>query len=165
MRLTIVIPTVGRPELLRAIHSIKAQTIPTQGIVLYDDKHRGAGPTRNLALKRVTTRWVGFCDDDDELDEHYHEWLDEAYEGYDLVIFRMKNSPNGAVPYTTDLKDLKYNEVGISYALKTKLARKYPFSNIIGEDYDQIQRIIEHGYKAKIVYKVAYYLNGRHGTD
>ena len=76
MRLTIVIATIGRPELMRAINSVKAQTVPTQMVVETDIDRRGAGPTRNLALKRVTSPWVGFCDDDDELDEHYHEWLD-----------------------------------------------------------------------------------------
>lgn len=165
MRLTIVIPTIGRPELERAIDSVQNQTVDTQILVETDERRRGAGPTRNLALKRVTSPWVGFCDDDDELDENYHKWLDEACEGFDVVIFKMKNQPNGGIPYTTNVDELRYNEVGMSYALKTDLARKYPFKNMIGEDFDQLQRIIKDGHKVKVVDKVAYYLHGRNGTN
>jgi glycosyltransferase involved in cell wall biosynthesis len=162
---TIVVPTIGRREWQRALDSIESQTIPTQWILQPDSgpKGKGAGPTRNLALKRVTTEWVGFCDDDDFLDPHYHEWLIEESPGFDMVIFKMKNSPTGAVPYTTNVDELKYNEVGISFALKTELALKFPFENMIGEDYELIMRVKESGAKIKISERIAYFIGSVNG--
>jgi len=131
---------------------------------MIDNNNIGAGPTRNLAMDKVRTDWVGFCDDDDELDEHYHEWLKD-YKNYDVVVFRMKNSPNGAIPESNSVEHLEYNKVGISFALKTSLARKYPFKNMQGEDYDLLIRLVEAGCKVKIVDHVAYYLHGKNGTN
>lgn len=70
MSITVVIPTIeGRFESLqRAIRSAKAQTLPPADVVVALDEHRvGAAATRNRALQHITTEWVAFLDDDDEL--------------------------------------------------------------------------------------------------
>lgn len=67
--ITVVIPTInGREALLRrAVQSVQNQTLPTNLIVELDDDRQGAAYTRNKALKRVTSTWTVFLDDDDEL--------------------------------------------------------------------------------------------------
>jgi hypothetical protein len=67
---TIVIPTIhGREDLLaRALASVADQhTPPGDVIVQVDEAREGAAQTRNRALERVTTPWVAWLDDDDEL--------------------------------------------------------------------------------------------------
>lgn len=67
---TVVIPTIeGREELLRrAEASVKAQQVqPGFYTIQYDVERRGAAWARNQALTRVTTDWVAWLDDDDEL--------------------------------------------------------------------------------------------------
>lgn len=155
--LTIVIPSI-RPDWQRAVESVTNQTIPTIYILEPDRQRIGAGPTRNKAIKKVETEWVGFCDDDDYLDPHYHEWLVEESPGFDVVIFRMKNSPNGAVPISRELDKLKYNEVGMSFAMLTGIALSYPFKNIIGEDYELLMRLKEDGFRIKISERIAYFI-------
>lgn len=159
--LTIIIPTIMRPTLDRAIQSVEDQTIRTNYIIVGDVNRIGPGLTRNSAVKEVHTSWVGFLDDDDYLDEHYHEWLQKEKDGYDVVVFRMKNSPlvEEAIPKSTNVDDLEYNQVGISFALRTKLAALYPFSNKVpGEDHELLMRLKKDGYKIKISDKVAYYI-------
>lgn len=98
MSVTVLIPTIpGRyQELQRAVASAKAQTYTGDGrILLQLDKDReGAAATRNRALEQVTTEWVAFLDDDDELyPDHLKLCLrraafskaDVVYPGYDTV--------------------------------------------------------------------------------
>lgn len=66
----VVIPTIpGREQLLaRARASVDAQRLqPRQVITEYDVNRTGAAATRNRALEKVTTKWVAWLDDDDEL--------------------------------------------------------------------------------------------------
>lgn len=88
---SVVIPTRGRPDLLvRAIHSVFAQTIADLEVIVIvdgedlatvdrleriaDDRLRyrvnpqsiGSGASRNLGAKDAVGDWIGFLDDDDE---------------------------------------------------------------------------------------------------
>lgn len=156
--LTIIIPTIGRKTLERAIHSVEHQTIETELEVELDINHEGQAVVRNRMIKDCTTKWVGFCDDDDWLDPHYHEWLDEATIGVDMIIFYMQHGNGLIIPGHTDVDRLKYNWVGISFALRTKVAKQFPFESMIGEDFDLIKRVKNAGYRIKIVPKVAYFI-------
>lgn len=65
-----VIPTIpGREDLLdRALSSVRGQLACDPDIVVVCDVDRdGAATTRNRGLARVTTPWVAWLDDDDEL--------------------------------------------------------------------------------------------------
>jgi len=67
--LTLVTPVSGyhRQIVQRAIDSVKAQTIPCEHIIVYDDEAKGAGWARNVGLAQVNTEFTAFLDADDEL--------------------------------------------------------------------------------------------------
>lgn len=74
---TVLIPhiPIRINELGRAIRSVSAQTRQPDAIVIVPDpEHTGSAATRNRGLKSVTTDFVAFVDDDDELLPHH---LDE----------------------------------------------------------------------------------------
>lgn len=98
--ITVVIPVIpprtgpsGTYE--RAVRSVQAQTRPPAKILVELDVDRtGAAATRNRLLERVTTEWVAFLDDDDELyPDHLRLLLrfarltraDVVYPGYDTT--------------------------------------------------------------------------------
>jgi len=88
---TIVIPTIpGREHLLaRAVASVGAQTQPPHEVIVQLDSDRqGAAATRNAALRRVETAFVGWLDDDDSfLPDHIQAMMDGQNEsGADLVF-------------------------------------------------------------------------------
>ncbi|MFS0868186.1 glycosyltransferase [Microbacterium sp. 179-B 1A2 NHS] len=87
MRATAIIPTIGRPELRRAVESVTQQSVQVDVLVtldrpekgaevramLHDYPHRlvltsgniGGGAARNLGVARSATEVVAFLDDDD----------------------------------------------------------------------------------------------------
>ena len=157
MSLSIIVPTINRESLLHTINSVKAQTIPTEILVEWDENHIGAGPMRNQMIQKVKTTWVGFCDDDDWLDPHYHEWL-RKIRGADMVIFQMQRPEGMILPGHTDIDRLAYNWVGVSFAMRTAVALKYPFKNMLGEDFDLIQRAVKAGLRLEIDPRVGYFV-------
>lgn len=83
--ITVVIPTIPprRAMLKRAIDSVLEQTMPPAAIAIAVDFDRlGAAVTRQRALDTVTTRWVAFLDDDDELKPRHLEALFSATVDY-----------------------------------------------------------------------------------
>lgn len=76
--ITVVICTIdGRTELLqRALRTVTTQTLSPETIVVsYDHDRLGHAGNRNKAMEKVTTEWVAFLDDDDELLPHHLETL------------------------------------------------------------------------------------------
>ena len=76
--ITVVIPTIpGREDLfLRALISVHNQTLaPEDIIVINDTKRHGAAWSRNEGVKSVTTKWIAFLDDDDEMLPRHLETL------------------------------------------------------------------------------------------
>lgn len=94
---TVVIPTIApRRDLLnRAVASVLDQDHPHVDVLIVPDRHHeGASATRNRGLASVTTEWVAFLDDDDELMPHHVRHLlsacrehaaDVAWGWYDVV--------------------------------------------------------------------------------
>jgi glycosyltransferase involved in cell wall biosynthesis len=67
---TVVMPHIPprQFELTRAIASVAAQTKHPDDVIIATDRHgAGSAATRNRALYHVSTTWVAFLDDDDEL--------------------------------------------------------------------------------------------------
>jgi glycosyltransferase involved in cell wall biosynthesis len=92
---TVVIPTIsGREDLLaRARRSVEAQTLPPHEVIIVADRDgKGAWWARNAGAARVTTTWLAWLDDDDELGERHLEVLLAAAErsGVDLVYSCME---------------------------------------------------------------------------
>ncbi len=100
---SVVIPTVLRPELYRALDSVRRQTFTGEvqvvvvldlpgdvdvgrlrnfladgDVVVFTGGGRGAGYARNLGVQAAEGRWVAFLDDDDE-------WLAEKLESQLLL--------------------------------------------------------------------------------
>lgn len=166
--ISVVIPTTdagahrfggGKPNLKRAIKS--CGDLPT--IVEQDPNRTGAGPTRNRAIERVDTDWVGFLDDDDYLTEDYYDRFREeltAHPEADVIIFRMNHAIMGLVPR---IPEIVLGNVGISYCLKTELAKKHPFIKEdppkgLHEDFQNLVDLSEAGanivFSKHMVYKV-----------
>lgn len=73
-KITCLTPTIPPRTLLlaRARRSVAEQKRPADNhVIAVDWTGDGPGATRNIALDRVTTEWVAFIDDDDELLPHH----------------------------------------------------------------------------------------------
>jgi glycosyltransferase involved in cell wall biosynthesis len=151
--LSIAIPTLpGRKPLLKeAIASLNGLPYEVE-----KDKHKtGAGKSRNRAVSRIKTEWVGFLDDDDEATPDYEERFREVLKDNpdaDCIIFRMK-FPDGRILPKVPL--VEWGNVGIAFAVKTELIKKYPFVKgsdgfRLNEDYLALKKLKENG--AKIVF-------------
>lgn len=84
--ITVVIPSIPpRARLLqRAVASVTHQTMPAVAISIAVDCDRlGAAHTRQRALDAVSTRWVAFLDDDDEMLPNHLEALFAAATEFD----------------------------------------------------------------------------------
>jgi glycosyltransferase involved in cell wall biosynthesis len=69
MGITVIIRSMGRPTLDRAIASVRAQDLPGVEILIVDAKGRGLqrAAAAQAGLDEAITRWALFLDDDDEL--------------------------------------------------------------------------------------------------
>lgn len=79
MNIAVLIPHIDirEKELMRALESVNAQTMPPEYThIQRDDTNAGSAHTRNLALPQIDTEWVAFLDDDDEFLPHH---LDELW--------------------------------------------------------------------------------------
>jgi glycosyltransferase involved in cell wall biosynthesis len=122
--------------------------------------HGSAGKVRNIGMKLVTTPWIGFVDDDDQLDTKYIEnLLMEMNEtkNVDVVLFRMIQDYS-IIP-SISCRELKEGEVGISFAIKTELVRSgHLFEQSRIEDLTFIQQIYNHHKKIVISPFISYYV-------
>jgi GT2 family glycosyltransferase len=64
-RISVVVPTRGRPELLReCVAALEAQTVPVEIVVVEDVEGRGPAWARNEGVRRARGEVVCFTDDD-----------------------------------------------------------------------------------------------------
>jgi len=95
--ITVAIPSIApRTTLLaRALASVATQNNPAVAVsIAFDTAREGAPATRDRALAGVTTTWVAFLDDDDEMNPEHLQALmmhaettgaDLVYPWYDVV--------------------------------------------------------------------------------
>lgn len=160
-RLSIVIPTIHRPTLPRAIDSVLQQDSPAELIVVGDTEGSGAGLTRNRGVQLVRTPWVGFLDDDDRLAYTYVSTMKAHFHEADLVLCRIRmNHTDPSIPTVppaevTNPMALRRGEAGMSFCVRTELALEYPFVSErdfgSGEDFEFIRRIRDAGHKILIL--------------
>ena len=159
--LTVLLPTIGRPTLSRAIDSVLAQTVPCDLIVEHDTERIGAGPMLNRMLPRVDTPWVSTFADDDMLEPHFAALLAEQDQAADLIVFQMRYQGGGVLPTVADPAELTFGAVGCSYAVKAEVARRIgwlaePCTPTLAEDWQMISAVRDTGGTIRIVPQVAY---------
>lgn len=146
---TFIVPTVGRPSLAKALHSVKMQSNDRYRCVVVGDgiepdlvegadfrdanhfiyvrgmRQGSAGLTRNVGFPFVNTPWVAFLDDDDVLHPDYVEaLLQESTTGRGeeagCIVFPMLHPELGVLPppELTNAQDLRWGQVGISFAVR-----------------------------------------------
>lgn len=91
MSVGVAIPSIPsrKKQLARTMGSVLGQTrYPDQVSVAVDTQRQGAAPTRNRAWRGLSTDWVAFIDDDDEMMTHHLKaCLEHAAEsGADMVF-------------------------------------------------------------------------------
>ena len=102
IKITFVIPTIGRESIKNVIECLKKQTLPYwKALIIFDGlepnivenderiqilkcekcgAESSAGLVRNYGMEFVTTEWIGFLDDDDVISLDYVEcFLKESY--------------------------------------------------------------------------------------
>lgn len=66
-KVSVIIPTINRPELERAVASVKAQTFTDYELIIEEDPTRtGSSATRNRGYQKSKGKYVVFLDDDNE---------------------------------------------------------------------------------------------------
>ena len=154
--ITLVIPTIPpRAHLLqRLIRSVEAQTMLPEAIQLAMDVDReGSAATRNRALDEVTTEWVTFADDDDELMPHHIQTLWEAqqetgadvvYSGYQVIGGTDPRPDRKGKPFDADeLRRGSY--ITIHSLVRTRLAQAARF------DYDPGSGMDDHCFYLRLL--------------
>lgn len=173
-RVTFVIATIFRPTLNRSLESVEALAVPADVLVVADSPGRPvptlpacsapacrvvsapptscplswAGVVRNAGVDHVRTPWVAFLDDDDVVRFSYTQRVAETLAAYpiaDVIVFRMAYFRR-IVPKALDLVA---GDVGISYAMKTRLFKKLQFIEGPMEDFHLLYRAHKAG--ARIV--------------
>lgn len=162
--LTVIIPTIGRDTLGRAVRSVVGQTKRTLTVIEPDPDRTGCGPTLNRALPRVETEWVATMGDDDVLHQRYAEWVAE-YASADMVILQMRLERGLSIlPQVRSPSKLRFGNVGASYALRTSIAREIGWigrpsvKGEIAEDWSMIEAVRERGRAIVIVPRIAYFV-------
>ncbi len=123
------------------------------------DHHSSAGLIRNCGINRTTTNWTAFLDDDDVITPNYVDLLFTKYSHFDLVIFRMNYLAHGCIiPNPVD-SQIKFGNVGISFAFKTPKKPILFSNNSHGEDYIFVDNLIKSGYRYTITDEVCYIVN------
>ena len=150
--ITVLIPTIPPREMMfkRALQSVLDQTYEVEWVMQVDLNHEGSSVTRNKALKKVTTEFVAFLDDDDELypdhcaklyDEMLRTKADVVYPG--CIVLDANETPitlneqwgRFGKPFDPELlREQSY--VPVTSLVRTELARKSGFKRAEGTDYD-----------------------------
>ena len=184
--ITFIIPTIGRETLTNSINSLIKQTIQNwNALIIFDgvkniftikdnrikiieieknglsDKKNCAGLVRNIGIKNTTinSKWIGFLDDDDTISPNYIDNLikEEQLNNPEIVIFRMAYENGYILPNKYD-KNIIRNKVGISFCLKTSIAKNIYFENNPYEDYMYLKKLEIQKYKIIISEKVMYFV-------
>jgi len=182
IKLTFIIPTIGRSTLEKTIKSLQYQTSKNwYAIIIFDgmeptftckdprikmltchklgEGKNHAGKVRNYGMTFVKTDWIAFLDDDDSISSKYVETFYEEIKNYktDVIIFRMY--------FEYDIHpDLKTNDfyrgkVGISFVIKKDIIDDgLFFSPSKYEDYEYLSLLRSKNYTIMISPYVLYFV-------
>tara|TARA_Y200000002_G_C22684119_1_gene665298 strand:- start:1764 stop:2432 length:669 start_codon:yes stop_codon:yes gene_type:complete len=182
--ITFIIPSIGRNTLFDSINSLMNQTSDNwKAIIIFDgcknilnkddinnkfiiheiDKTNcvinQASDVRNFGLQFVTSKWVGFLDDDDTISTDYVEYFFKQKNifNFDLFIYRMINKDLKIFPSLLS-KDLIPCDVGISFIVKKEIFEKIKFENSHCEDYDFLNLVKKNKYLILISNTTKYFV-------
>lgn len=151
---TFIIPSIRRDTLQRTIDSVRDAPY----LVGYDDKRIGEGKMRDRLIRKATTPWVSFVDDDDTVTEDYVQRLQEEIEknpDADLIYFRMYNADSGWL--SPQWPVIRFG-IGMCFSVKREVAMEFPFESEPHEDLRFVERLEEAGKKivfsTYITYKI-----------
>lgn len=132
------IPPRASTTLPRALKSIDKQTLKPKAVYIsYDINKEGAPITRQRGLDAVTTPWVAFLDDDDEMHPwHLRDLMKAAKEQEADFVYSWFDSPCGFDPFPMN-REKPWNstdpvETTITVLVKTKLAQQVGFKTLDG---------------------------------
>lgn len=139
--------------------------------VLEAPHFRHESDVRNYALRYIDTPWVAWLDDDDLVDRDYVKWLIEAepyisdsdtpHGGNEVIVFRQTfPTADGEVVVFPAEPEIVWGNVGVSYAVRTKLARETPFKRSRHEDLLQLVSLEAKGARVHFSPHIAYYGRG-----
>ena len=125
-----------------------------------------AGKVRNYAMQFVKTPWIGFLDDDDIISPLYVQRFlaekklsREKGKVLDIIIFRMYNHNNDTIFPKLNQTNFFLNQVGISFAIKTKLYKEgAQFIPSSGEDFNFLDRMRKNKNKIMISPYILYFV-------
>lgn len=159
----VAIPSIPpRTEYLkRALASVEAQTRKVDEIqVVVDTERKGAAVTRNAAMEALSTEWVCFLDDDDEMLPHHVERLMACQQetAADVVYPWFAGRPIGFDPFPMfEGKPWDNNDrhiFPIAVLMRRQLAldiggfeAQFPEGPQLGEDWHFWNKVIDAGGK------------------
>ncbi len=169
---SVCLPTIPpRRQLLhRALDSIASQTTAPANIIVECDRTReGAVATRNRALARVTTPWVTFLDDDDEMHPDHIQSLTALAEntGADFVFSYFDLKIDGVVrndldplgTFGREIDPANPHQATVTVMVRTNLAQRIRFREPLpgatshgqrhGEDYQFLLDCLTAGAKVR----------------
>lgn len=166
--ITLIIASIPEraPLLGRALVSVSSQNLlPSKVIVSYDTENFGAAKTRQKALDDVSTEWVAFLDDDDELlPMHLERLMAFAIETEADFVFPWFTVVGGIDPFPFFFgQEFKGNsQTTITVLAKTSAIRAVNgfhwndesvetdnYGNRAGEDFHLACKLLEAGFKIR----------------
>lgn len=179
--ITVVTATIPpRAALLtRAVRSVAQQTMqPRAHFIVWDHDREGAPPTRHRGLMQVTTPWVAFLDDDDELMPHHLQRLSEhavetgadyVYSWFEVVGGR---DPFPPTHFSEPFDPANPIETTITTLIRTDLAQAIGFHAMnrgeanTGEDYGMLLGCLKVGANiSHLVERTWYWHHDSHNTS
>lgn len=142
------------------------RSVPTQTMTVGPYYHESL--VRNEAIRSVETPWVAYLDDDDEVDPHYAFQVQQVVQNTDpdVIIFQQTfpshdSEDHGVKVFPNpDQELISWGNVGISYAVKTEWAKRFPFKVTRHEDLLNLVALEAAGAKMSFLPFVAYYGRG-----
>jgi hypothetical protein len=185
--ITFIIPTIGRLSLINTINSLlNLNNKNWQALIIFDGiinqfcfddirikyieiEKRGnkyentsnAGYVRNIGINHIqNTEWFAFVDDDDCISPLYIDNLlfeINLNNNFDVCIFRMIYDTKKIIP-SPESENIILDDVGINFAIKKNIIKKYKFTNSNCEDYLLLKKLELNNIKIIISPFITYYV-------
>ena len=143
-KVSVIITTVGRPTLRRAMQSVEAQTYKNWDLIIVDDRERRGGAwALNQGIEMTTGIYIAILDDDDEWNDNTKlakqvKFLDDHP---DYIAVGTNPQKGQGVPIRVNLLGTPFAHVSIMF----RKGLKYNESLKRAKDLDFMIRLAEKG--------------------